>query len=392
MKLCAVSFKECWRGPDGRWASDGGFPLQMGALATLFDAMTLVTVVGPPRPGGIALPTHLEVVPVPAPAGTGWRRKLDVVLRGPRLVRILRGAYRDADVVHTPLPGDIPFIALVVALAFGKRVIARYGGSWFPTSQTTLANRITRLTMRMSAGGRNVMLATGYSDSGDGPAPGISWIFVTAISESEVANLGLRVDRTASPPLRLVYVGRLSPEKGLLDLVEAMALLRQRLPPIPTPRLRFVGDGPQRGAIESRIRSLGCDELMSLAGQRDRDGLMRELRDADVCVLPSLSESFCKARLDAMLCGLPVVTTPVGFGAEIVGAPGERGWIVPPGNPEALAEVLARLASEPQDWSGLRQRCRTFVEGRTLEAWAREIGRLCVERMGLKLEHGKLRL
>jgi glycosyltransferase involved in cell wall biosynthesis len=372
--------------------SDGGFPLQMGALGSLFDSMTLVTVGVPARNGGVPLPAGLSVVPLRKPAGQDWRRKLDVVLRSPGLIRALIRELKAADAVHTPLPGDIPLIAFAVALFLRKPLIARYGGSWLPTSETTLANRVTRTMMRAYAGGRNVMLATGLSGSSEGPAPGISWIFVTAISEAEIAGVNARVDRDAQRPLRLIYPGRLSPEKGVLDLVEAVAGLRQRLgASIPAPRLRLVGDGIQRDAIESRIRSLGCAEFVSLAGQRDRAGLIRELQDADVCVLPSLSESFCKARLDAMLCGVPVVTTPVGFGREIVGADGERGWIVPPGDPKAISEVLLRLVSVPQDWGGIRRRCREFVEGRTLERWADEIAGHCVRQWKVRFEEGRLR-
>ena len=56
MRVCAVSFKECWQDDDGRWLSYGGFPMQMTAIASLFDAMTLVIVNGRPRAGGMPLP------------------------------------------------------------------------------------------------------------------------------------------------------------------------------------------------------------------------------------------------------------------------------------------------------------------------------------------------
>ena len=68
----------------------------------------------------------------------------------------------------------------------------------------------------------------------------------------------------------------------------------------------------------------------------------------DVCVLPSLTESFCKARLDAFLCGVPVITTAVGFGREIIGEDGERGWIVTSSDAQALAAVLKRTTHLPK--------------------------------------------
>jgi glycosyltransferase involved in cell wall biosynthesis len=92
-----------------------------------------------------------------------------------------------------------------------------------------------------------------------------------------------------------------------------------------------------------------------------------------------------------MLCGVPVITTPVGFGREIVGADGERGWIVPVANAEALADCLQHVAAERRDWPALRRRCRAYVEARTLEAWVERIGELCSRQWNLSLVDGKLR-
>ena len=278
MRLCAVSFKECWRGPDGRWASDGGFPLQMSALATLFDGMTLVTVVGPARSGGIALPAGLAVVPVPKPAGAGWRRKLDVVWSSPGLVRTLRETYRHADVVHTPLPGDLPLVGFIVALLAGKRTIARYGGSWRPTAQTTFMNRVTRQLMRMAARGRNVMLATG--DPADIGEPHVRAIFSTALSERELVTIDPRIERGLSTPPRAVYAGRLSPEKGVHVLVEALAILRARGGVVP--QVVLAGEGPERAALEAAARSRSVADVVTFAGQLDRGALSVVLARADV--------------------------------------------------------------------------------------------------------------
>src|SRR2546430_16217231 len=108
--------------------------------------------------------------------------------------------------------------------------------------------------------------------------------------------------------------------------------------------------------------------------------------------LPSLSEGFCKARLDAMLCGVPVITTDVGFGREIVGADGERGWVVPPGDVGALVAALRRVVTTRLDWPSLRLRCRTYVEGQTLEAWGRRIAEICARQWKLSIVDGKLRI
>jgi glycosyltransferase involved in cell wall biosynthesis len=381
MRVCAISFKECWRDGSGRWHSSGGFPVQMTAIASLFDEMTLVTVEGAPQQGGVPLPAHVRVVPLRRPAGHDTRRKLSVMFQLPYYLRTIARQVRRADVVHVPLPGDIPLLGLYVALGMRKRVLARYGGSWTSTSQTTMMNRVTRASIRAAAGGRNVVLVTGAGTAT--PGPNMHWMFATAIGRDEVAGVRPDLDRGLSSPPRLVYVGRLSPEKGVSVLIDAMARLREgALTGDAMPRLTLIGDGPQRAALEAMVTRRGCDDVIRFAGQFNRAELVDELQRSDVCVLPSLTESFCKARLDAMMCGVPVVTTEVGFGREIVGADGERGWVVPSGDASALAATLRQVLQAPNDWPAMRRRCRHFTEAFTVEAWAAQIGRICAAQWG----------
>ncbi len=110
----------------------------------------------------------------------------------------------------------------------------------------------------------------------------------------------------------------------------------------------------------------------------------------DVCILPSLTESFCKARLDAFLCGVPVITTDVGFGREIVGSDGERGWILPNHDAQDLAAVIKRAVKMTGDWPSLRARCRKFAEGFTLEQWTEAIAGICTEQWKISSREGKI--
>jgi glycosyltransferase involved in cell wall biosynthesis len=386
MNVCAISSKQCWRGPEGRWFSSGGFPLQMAAIATLFDRMTLVVLEVEARAGGSPLPGRATVVPLQRPAGQGWQRKLAILLSLRYYTHALRRAIADADVVHTPIPGDIPLLGMVIALLSRKRLIARYGSSWFPTAETTFMNRVTRGLMRGVAGGRNVMLATGATDGGE-PAPDMHWLFASAISADEVGTVRPNVQRQCFDPVRLIYPGRLSSEKGMADLVEAFGLMRRDRV---SATLTIAGEGPLRGWMEARLRALGCTEAVRFAGLLDRRGLLNELMSADVCILPSLTESFCKARLDAMLCGVPVLTTEVGFGRAIVGEDGERGWIVPIGDPAAISSAVSRLRSEVSDWPALRGRCRVYASRFTLEGWAEQIAEICAEQWEISIRDGKL--
>jgi len=388
MRLCIVSFKPCWQNSAGEWMSYGGFPLQMSAIASLFDRATLVVVRSAPHDGALPLPADTEVVGLRSPAGADTVRKLSVILQLFSYLRVIRSHVRDADVVHVPVPGDISFLGMLVALACRKKLIVRYGSSWVVTAQTTFMQRVTRGCMRLFAGGRNVMLATGV---GDGPpAEGINWIFSTALTASELAAITVVRERDGIDYRRLVYVGRVSPEKGVTVLLRALRQLRDE-GLTPMPRLAVLGDGPERESAERLTEQLQLTDIVRFAGHLNRADLFAELEQADMCVQPSLTEGFSKAWLDAMAHGLPVLSSRVGAAGSVIGANGERGWLVPPGEVGALAAALRQALTETRDWPALRARCRAFVEGRTLDAWAQEIGTRCAAQWGWQLTDGKLR-
>lgn len=388
MKLCAISFKPCWQDESGRWVSDGGFPLQMSWIGTLFGEMTLVITGGKRGGGGLPLPQHAKVVPLRFPEGGNLRRKLAVVVHLAYYVRAIAPHVREADVVHVPLPGDIPFIGMLLALLFRKRLIVRYGSSWVPTAQSTALTNLTKYMMRRFAGGRNVMLATG--DALVPPAPGVSWIFSTAITAPELAEIPYTAARGLQDPPRIAYIGRLASEKGLPNLIAAVQRLKER-GDAPVPRVILIGSGPDEAILRDRVAAGGLGEIMTFTGQLNREALSGVLQECDFCVQPSLTEGFSKAWLDAFAHGLPVLSSDVGAARAVIGGDGERGWLVPPGDPLMLEEQLRRIMTGSTDWPALRRRCRDYTERRTLEVWAEEIGRTCARQWGITLEGGKLR-
>jgi len=387
MHVCAVSFKQCWQDEAGNWFSSGGFPLQMRAIGSLFDEMTILIVRGQPREGGLPLPSSARVMPLHCPTGSDTRRKFSVLAHLPQYLPTIARHIRRADVVHTPLPGDIPLLGMIVAMLFRKRLIARYGGSWSTTSQTTLMNRVTRMWLRAFAGRRNVVLATGEGEIP--PAEGIDWIFATALSRSELDAISPEFERGLSSPPRIVYAGRLSEEKGVGNLVRAVVLLRKE-GFTPLPRVTIVGDGPERQSLENLVRDLNCEDLIAFAGQLNRESLSKVLSQSDFCVQPSLTEGFSKAWLDAMAHGLPVLASEVGAARAVIGPDTQRGWLVPPGDVSTLAERLRQVLTGPIDWPALRLRCRTYLEGHTLEAWAEKIGQNCARQWNISFLRGKL--
>ena len=142
------------------------------------------------------------------------------------------------------------------------------------------------------------------------------------------------------PETRLIgIVSTLRSWKGHRFLVTAMTD-----PRLASARLIVVGDGPQEPALRAQISDLGLGKRVTLAGRQD--DVLPWLRAFEVFVLPSTgSEGVPQALMQAMACGLPVVTTAAGGIPELVRG-GENGLVVPPGDPSALAEAIARLFND----------------------------------------------
>lgn len=167
-----------------------------------------------------------------------------------------------------------------------------------------------------------------------------------------------RIFRSAFPDLSaplLLFAGRLDWNKGLLELLEAFAILLQR-----HPSATLVLVGPDAGAapaLRRRARVLGVEHRVGWLGPQDQPVLLSAYAAASLFVLPSSYESFGRVLIEAMAAGLPVVATRVGGIPEVV-EEGRTGLLVPFGDVAQLSQALALLLED----AALRK--RFSVEGR----------------------------
>jgi glycosyltransferase involved in cell wall biosynthesis len=170
---------------------------------------------------------------------------------------------------------------------------------------------------------------------------------------AERARIGVGVDDVV-----LMAVGSLKPIKGVDVLLRAVAPLMLRDNRV---RLVVVGDGPDRGALESAARELSIAHRVSFLGvQADVDA---RLRAADALVLASRTEALPTVLLEAMATQLPVVATRVGGVPEIVDE-GKSGYLVEPEDAGALGDALHRIVADADVRARLGSRGRAIVEAR----------------------------
>ena len=176
----------------------------------------------------------------------------------------------------------------------------------------------------------------------------------------------------------MLYCGRLTREKGILDLIDALGRLRSE-----RWSLRVAGAG-DADAVARLAESRGVTDRTVLLGPIDEVAVARELADAHLAVLPSHQESFGLAVAEAQLAGLPVVAYDVGAVGEIA-ADGDTAWLVPKGRVELLAEAIGQALRRPEEshrrGQAARERSHRMFLGRSagreilaiLDDWRRDL-------------------
>jgi len=179
------------------------------------------------------------------------------------------------------------------------------------------------------------------------------------------------------------FAGRLVPIKDVATLIRAFALVAAR---VPHARLLIAGDGELGESLHEEAERLGVQDRVTFAGWFHDPVELLSL--VDVAVLSSINEGTPLWLIEAMAAARPVAATAVGGVPDVVEA-GVSGLLVPPGDAQALAAVMERLATQPAERAGMGAAGRAFVsthfsEGRLV----RDIARLYREGLAAKRSSG----
>ncbi|MBA7698343.1 D-inositol 3-phosphate glycosyltransferase [subsurface metagenome] len=162
--------------------------------------------------------------------------------------------------------------------------------------------------------------------------------------------LGKEIDKP-----QILFVGKLKPLKGSNLLIQAVSLLKDRGLDL---QLMIVGDGPEKSKLDEFIKRNALGGFVSLEGPKDYNKLLNYYNAADLFVLPSASEGFSLVYLEAMLCGCPVIGTK-GVADESIPST-EFGYLVPPNDAYALAELIEKGLKREWDKESIVSHARLF--------------------------------
>lgn len=279
--------------------------------------------------------------------------------------------------------------ALPYCLRSGPDVIHAFFG--VPSGALAyVLNRITGVPYLISFRGRDVHGGKGLDSNGiTGPLRTVSrmiWRQADALvaNSDGLKNIALKVNprvevgvipngidtvrfapvprRDPGGPLRLLFVGRLEPYKGLADLFLALGMLRSRTNRAFT--LQVVGDGSLRHVLPETAHRAGVADRVCFTGTAPGSEMPGIYQHADLFVLPSIVEGMPNVILEAMASGLPVLGTRIPGSEELV-IPEKTGLLVPPSNPHALADALYLLFENSELRTRMGQRARQETEARS---------------------------
>jgi colanic acid/amylovoran biosynthesis glycosyltransferase len=163
----------------------------------------------------------------------------------------------------------------------------------------------------------------------------------------KVVHCGLDIDKYAYRPPRekierIFCTARLSPEKGLKFLIQALKILRDKGHAC---ELRLAGDGPSKGSLKKLASELGISDYVHFLGYLTEDEVIAELKGADLFVLPSFVEGVPVSAMEAMAIGVPVIATNIAGTSELIDD-SKTGVLVRPSDAQALADAVARMAAD----------------------------------------------
>jgi glycosyltransferase involved in cell wall biosynthesis len=180
--------------------------------------------------------------------------------------------------------------------------------------------------------------------------------------------------RAAPDPerIRLIIACRQDRERGTGRVIESLPLI---LKDFPQAALDVVGDGDALTEFKGLAATLGVSERITFHGKVDHPTVMRLFRQADLfCYPTAASEGFPKVVLEALACGLPVVTTRVSVLPELIS--NGCGLLLEDSRPEMLAQAVRAILADADDYRAMSARAAAIAQQYSLEHWGATIGQM----------------
>lgn len=255
--------------------------------------------------------------------------------------------------------GPVSPLPILTAKLFGKKVVLAYGGSGIESmrTQSKVLSKLAQILTRASSTLSDKIIL--YSQNLVQEYNFKKYRHKISMANEYFLDFNkFKIQKQLDERDNLIgYIGRLSPEKGILNFVKAVPeVLKER------DEIRFLvgGDGQLRDEIEKYLDSENLTGKVKLVGWIPHDELLNYLNELKLIVLPSYTEGLPGIMLEAMACGTPVLVTPVGAIPDVI-KHGETGFIMENNSPKSIARDILGAVGYP-GLSRIAQNARRLAE------------------------------
>jgi glycosyltransferase involved in cell wall biosynthesis len=310
-----------------------------------------------------------EFIPVMPAGGKHVIDKLEILIRTPHYLNKILRQLNLADVVQVRCPANISLIALITLIFVRKPRLRwfKYAGNWQPEpGLDVLSSWLHRWILQNNWARGPVTINGKWADQ-----PRHIFTFVNpCISEVELSRARQFMhEKTLTSPVRLLFVGRIEPEKDLGKAIRAVSLLQQRGVELV---FDIVGDGDKRFQYKHVADALGLTDRVYFHGWVPREQLDRYYMNAHLLLLTSNTEGWPKVAGEAMAFGVVPVASSISSIPQILGEIG-CGVAVPFSSEKAFADAIQAYLVDPGRWQLESQRGREAVERFTYESYLKAL-------------------
>jgi glycosyltransferase involved in cell wall biosynthesis len=284
---------------------------EIDTLASLFDEVVHIAHLHPGKAPNSALPYQSpRVTPrlLPPSGGNRLLDKLNIIAQYPGYLRAILRAMRDADVVHVRCPANISLLALfcLALTRQPRRRWIKYAGNWQPDQREPLSYTLQRWLLRRNLA-RGTVTVNGCWDGQERHVHS----FLNPCLTHEELDEACRAskDKQLTPPIRLLFVGRLERAKGAGEALRVVAQLQSLHVPV---QLDVIGDGPEAPFFHQQALQLAVSDVTQFHGWLPRTELGAFYAQSHLLLLPTRSEGWPKVIGEAMAYGVVPLAGRVG--------------------------------------------------------------------------------
>ncbi len=358
----------------------GPYVREVDIWCDLFPEVVIAAPVDDSPPDGDALPfsrPNLSLYAIPDSGGNTLASKLWQLCRLPWIVLRLSAAMWKADAIHVRCPGNLGLLGVALGPLFSNKLVAKYAGQWsgFPGEPWSVRLQRWLLGSRWWRG-----IVTVYGEWPNQPKHVVP--FFTSVMTPQQINRARQIASSKRPasPFSIVFVGRLSKAKNVDVLIEAVAGLVHRGVDV---RCNIVGHGAEYDSLQKLASERGVLDRVHFAGGVEFDQVFDFYEQAHVLVLASETEGWPKAIAEAMACGVVCVGSDRGLVPWMLGE--GRGFLVPPGNVDALTSTLQTLVDSTERRDETSRRAAEFGQRYSVDSLRDALAELLTERWNVDI-------